>query len=1227
MKRENVSSSLKKTGALLASAAMLGTTAVPASFAFAEGNDGANPTPSDSEQSPDAPVSYPEHAQIVQTTDMEQASNQLKRAKAERDAVEELYQEEKLAYESAKSVLDESKQASDQADIAAIQAELDAQKAIVDELEAKAAEVESAAKELEDAQGELDRLRGEEADAKKEADAAGEALLKAKESYDAVLAETGGDIDERLAAAKSELDAAQQAYDEAEQASSEAQAALESCEEKLAAATEAKSSAKSSLDEAEEKLSGAESRYADALAEYEQAQAEYSRMEDIVDSPEYALAEANVEKAQRDVATAESDIAAAKAEIDKQQGIIDAAVAEKAELEETVASLEGQQATKDAELSEAKNVLDSAQCQLDELTAAAGKSAEAVEKAAAERAEAKSAYEKAEADKAEADRKLSEAKTARESAEAKVKELETAAASKTYDAWDFFGSIEGGLGADAVKVLDLAPKRDHMSKGDPNDATSLANMKESIQWLKRCNEIRASIGLSALQVNYTLMACAQVNANYSASYTHSHSQQFNIGENLAWSSYDNGWDPFDGWYYREKAIYDKAVETGTYDGVELPAGWQNMSGYQLYQVAPGLYQSTGHYLNIIDSSYVYTGYAASHHIPEEATHSYKNTHSQTFSAQPWYAGYNKNLPSGLTFGDATKNGNVSVEQYEEMLDAYIAKVSKEDPALTQAKAELEAAQAAYEQAVKNASDKAVMAEQAKSEYDAADEKHSNAVTEKDAADGKAETARAELERAAADYQSKIEAKASIDAVLEEAQSNVSELASDMETASSLKSQAQERLDNASDAKVDAEADLEAAVSERERLLAGVEAAQKRYAQAAEALAKETEAKGSTESARNEAQQHYGEAATKLETAATEHERAAADARGKAGELEAARGEKTGKQSAYDELVSKKSNLDEAAGKLEEADLNAQAATRVLSNIATAAEQSRFNVTLKEIAATDANTRHEQAKNDLDWETVKAAGGTGGAYASVDAKISAMLEAASVAERMRENLEGAQAVFAPIAASFAVAQVHMDAANDNLKTAQRIYDDAVEWNTDYVVIDGDGATYTEKCGKGLGFRFSGPVDRFVRLLVDGVVVDSANYTVKSGSTIVTLSPEYMGSLATGKHTVSAVYANGDTADASFEIVAAPKEDDEPEGDGKGGMGDGNANQTEGGTGRDNEDPDKIDDDKVPATGQVNGNETLTQTGDDAASLFAGAAVLAAVAGTTALASCIGARRRR
>ena len=85
----------------------------------------------------------------------------------------------------------------------------------------------------------------------------------------------------------------------------------------------------------------------------------------------------------------------------------------------------------------------------------------------------------------------------------------------------------------------------------------------------------------------------------------------------------------------------------------------------------------------------------------------------------------------------------------------------------------------------------------------------------------------------------------------------------------------------------------------------------------------------------------------------------------------------------------------------------------------------------------------------------------------------------------------------------------------------------------VIIKGDKATVSADEKKELSFTSDAIYEDFIRVDVDGKTVDESNYTVRSGSTIVTLNADYVASLSEGNHTLSIVSTSG-TATAGFTI---------------------------------------------------------------------------------------------
>ena len=95
-----------------------------------------------------------------------------------------------------------------------------------------------------------------------------------------------------------------------------------------------------------------------------------------------------------------------------------------------------------------------------------------------------------------------------------------------------------------------------------------------------------------------------------------------------------------------------------------------------------------------------------------------------------------------------------------------------------------------------------------------------------------------------------------------------------------------------------------------------------------------------------------------------------------------------------------------------------------------------------------------------------------------------------------------------------------------------------------IIAGANATWHKGSEDGLSFTSNAAFADFQKVQVDGKDVDSSNYTVKEGSTIVTLKTSYLETLSAGKHTLAIVSDTG-TAETEFTVVAAEKQvvDDE------------------------------------------------------------------------------------
>ena len=94
--------------------------------------------------------------------------------------------------------------------------------------------------------------------------------------------------------------------------------------------------------------------------------------------------------------------------------------------------------------------------------------------------------------------------------------------------------------------------------------------------------------------------------------------------------------------------------------------------------------------------------------------------------------------------------------------------------------------------------------------------------------------------------------------------------------------------------------------------------------------------------------------------------------------------------------------------------------------------------------------------------------------------------------------------------------------------------------DYNILDGANSSWTQNSDGSLSIRGSGAFSKFVGVKVDGSLVDAKNYTVKEGSTIVTLKADYLNTLSVGTHTFEILWTDG-SASTTFNIKADTSDD--------------------------------------------------------------------------------------
>lgn len=81
---------------------------------------------------------------------------------------------------------------------------------------------------------------------------------------------------------------------------------------------------------------------------------------------------------------------------------------------------------------------------------------------------------------------------------------------------------------------------------------------------------------------------------------------------------------------------------------------------------------------------------------------------------------------------------------------------------------------------------------------------------------------------------------------------------------------------------------------------------------------------------------------------------------------------------------------------------------------------------------------------------------------------------------------------------------------------------------YYIMDGANSSWVRNEDGSMAIRGNGEFSKFTGVKVDGVLIDPANYIVTEGSTIITLKPEYLNTLAEGSHSFEILWADGSAA---------------------------------------------------------------------------------------------------
>ena len=678
----------------------------------------------------------------------------LDQALAELDAVKPDYESKELVYnESQNNASNKEETVSDE---------------LLDTMKSNLLEIQSTKKDLDKAWEEKDKAYEESEKAEAAYKNAQDELEKAKKAYDDAVAKAES-------ADQGELEAAKKAVEEAEAAVETAKADYELAVAKKAELEQAVLENTELLQTAKDELTAIEQKKAFADEEMGQLRFTLKQLQDSVAND-----------------TTDEQVAEKQALIDKYQAEFDGLMEtgnncamEIDKLQENIANIESDQAQKESELEAIEGKISEAKSTWDAKTEAKAKADEAYKAA-------EQAVEDNKAESAKLQAVVDEAKKNLDAAqEAHDKALEALGTLKadvinaqakldgmtdTYNdavkkwnqgAYGYYSSLEYGEGVEKeglflfeTEVINSPTNNSYYVKfGEKTDPTSLNNMIESIDYLKACNELRRENGLEDLKIDIGLMTFAQFNSSTNikqleGNFKYEHAGLFNCGENIAYGP--GAWNPYDGWYGEEYELFQKAVESGDYPGLE------NMSSAQVYRKYPSLWHKLGHYYNIVDSTYKYTGYGLGQLVTDDIRDGWYH-HSQTFGKK------------------GTGDIVMTVEEYEQSIKGYANGLQQIFDDYKAATEELANAQKALDEASKQTETYEPL-ENAKKAYNTAQQNLSvslekaNALEQEKADKQNAYTAAAENEsKAKAAYEAQVSAKTSLEAEIEGLKKQISQL--------------------------------------------------------------------------------------------------------------------------------------------------------------------------------------------------------------------------------------------------------------------------------------------------------------------------------------------------------------------------------------------------------------------------------------------------------------------
>ena len=117
--------------------------------------------------------------------------------------------------------------------------------------------------------------------------------------------------------------------------------------------------------------------------------------------------------------------------------------------------------------------------------------------------------------------------------------------------------------------------------------------------------------------------------------------------------------------------------------------------------------------------------------------------------------------------------------------------------------------------------------------------------------------------------------------------------------------------------------------------------------------------------------------------------------------------------------------------------------------------------------------------------------------------------------------------------------YADREQHTQEDAQQAQEGLVAQRMGYHIIEGNGSSWTKGSAQGATFIADGPYSKFTGIAIDGIAISGENYTAESGSTVITLSPDYLNTLSEADHAIAVLYTDGEAL-GTFTIAGGAAE---------------------------------------------------------------------------------------